>query len=97
MIVAANRVEAPIISLDVPSGVDIDSGSAPGQAIKAAATLTLALPKVGLVRPEAASLVGDLFVADISVPPGLYEHLGLPAEPIFLEDTILRLLRSGET
>ncbi len=92
MIVAANRAETSVISLDVPSGIDVDTGEAPGEAVRATATVTLALPKVGLVKPPAADMVGDLFVADISVPPELYKHLGLPALPLFAEDTLLRVL-----
>ena len=92
MIERANQAETNVISLDVPSGVDVDTGEAPGEAIRATATLTLALPKVGLVKPHAAGLVGDLFVADISVPPSLYRHLGLSTEAIFEDGTILRVL-----
>jgi len=47
----ANHQSAPILALDVPSGLDITSGTVFDPAIKAAATMTLALPKKGLRAP----------------------------------------------
>ena len=64
----------PILSLDVPSGVDVDGEPPEGPVIAADATMTLALPKQGLLG---SPYVGDLFVADISVPPSVYERFGL--------------------
>lgn len=92
LIIAANASPAPTISLDVPSGVDVDSGDALGEAICAFATLTLALPKIGLFEPDARSLVGDLYVADISVPLDVYASLGLAPPPLFAEGPLVRLL-----
>ncbi|WP_411967658.1 NAD(P)H-hydrate epimerase [Haloferax sp. YSSS75] len=60
-----------IVSLDVPSGVDATTGDAPGVAVEPDTTLTLALPKTGLA--EAA--VGDLLLADIGIPRGVYDAL----------------------
>lgn len=68
-----NADDAPVLSLDVPSGLDVTSGVAPGAVVCADATLTLAAPKVGLAEPEE---VGELFVADISVPPFVLCQLG---------------------
>ncbi len=87
----ANRNGAPIISLDMPSGVDASTGEVYSPAINADATLTLALPKIGL-RIANRAVVGELYLADIGVPPVLYRHLGLKIGPIFAEDDILRLL-----
>jgi len=78
LIRAANRASAPVIALDVPSGLDGDSGQAFDPTIKAATTLTLALPKAGLLQPAAQDWVGDLFLADISVPVQVYQQLGEP-------------------
>ena len=63
-----------VVSLDVPSGVDVDTGRAPGVAVTAAGTVTLAAPKVGLLD---SPYVGELVVADISVPPSVFRRLGL--------------------
>ena len=80
-----------ILALDAPSGVDTTTGTVFDPAIKAAATMTLALPKEGLRAPGVASHVGELYLADISVPPGLYTALGLQVEPIFAQSELIRL------
>lgn len=77
----ANEQPAPVLALDVPSGVDAGTGKASEPAIAATATLTLALPKVGLLAPAAAAHVGQLFLGDIGVPAAVYERFGIdPAE-----------------
>jgi NAD(P)H-hydrate epimerase len=90
LITAANAGAAPVLSLDTPSGVDAATGEAPGVAIAATATVTLALPKAGLAR--ARDRVGELYLADIGVPPTLYtEAFGLATGPIFSRSDILRV------
>ena len=91
---SANSNGAPIVSLDIPSGVDPDSGQPYEPSVRAAATLTLALPKIGLLAEAAQANVGDLYLADISVPPQLYasEALGLEVGPLFAKDDIVRLI-----
>lgn len=64
-----------VISLDVPSGLDVTSGATPGVVVHADATMTLALPKVGL---REAPEVGELYLADISVPPSITAAYGAP-------------------
>jgi NAD(P)H-hydrate epimerase len=76
----ANAGTSTIVALDVPSGQDATSGVAATPCINASATLTLALPKVGLLD---APQTGDLFLADISVPPLVYRRLGLSVPPLF--------------
>jgi NAD(P)H-hydrate epimerase len=58
----ANGTAAPVLSLDVPSGVYIATGEVYEPAIEANATLTLALPKVGLRAAEGRPHVGDLYL-----------------------------------
>lgn len=87
----ANRQPAPVLSLDAPSGLDVSSGRAASPCVRADVTMTLALPKVGLLM--APSLVGDLFVADISVPPVLFERLGIDIGALFAGDTIVGVAR----
>jgi NAD(P)H-hydrate epimerase len=55
--------------------------------------LTLALPKTGLLAPTAKPFVGDLYLADISVPPELYAapSLGLQVTSPFREEIIVKL------
>ncbi len=89
----ANSHDAPILALDTPSGLDTTTGTAHAPTITATATMTLALPKAGLRAPSAAPYVGELYLADISVPPQLYAGpgLGLTVGPIFAQEEIIRL------
>lgn len=87
----ANQAQKPILALDTPSGLDTTTGSAGEPCIRATATLTLALPKVGLLSPAVRPVIGELYLADISVPPELYRRLGLDIGPIFEGDTIVRI------
>jgi NAD(P)H-hydrate epimerase len=89
----ANAQDAPILALDAPSGVDATTGTVFDPAINATATLTLALPKEGLRAPGVDRQVGELYLADISVPPSLYAEpaLGLNVGYLFAESDIIRL------
>ena len=93
LIRATNDHEAPVLALDVPSGLDATTGEVWEPALRATATLTLGLPKKGLRGSEAAEVVGKLYLADIGVPPELYGRppLGLRVGPIFAERDILEL------
>jgi NAD(P)H-hydrate epimerase len=74
--------------------LDTTTGTAGDPCIKAEVTLTLALPKVGLLSSGAAGVVGKLYLADISVPPELYGRLGLEPGRLFEEDTIVALVKA---
>ena len=87
----ANTQNAPILALDTPSGLDTTTGIPGKPVITADATLTLALPKVGLSTPQARPHVGQLYLADISVPPQLYQRLGLQVGPIFASNSIISI------
>jgi NAD(P)H-hydrate epimerase len=67
--------DARILSLDIPSGLDADTGHAPGLHVTAEATLTLHLPKPGLTNPAA----GKLWLADLGIPAAITCEAG--AEP----------------
>lgn len=86
----ANSSVSKVLSLDTPSGLDVTTGEAATPSVQADATLTLALPKVGL---RAAPQVGRLFLADISVPPEVYGAFGMHPGGIFAESQIVELLR----
>ena len=73
----ANNIECPILALDTPSGIDVTTGKAGNPVVDATATLTLALPKQGLISPEAAPLVGELYLGDIGVPDWVYREMGI--------------------
>jgi len=84
-----NLMNCPVISLDTPSGLDTNIGFISDIVVNANSTLTLALPKVGLLKSGSQKYVGDLYVADISVPPLLYCQLGLEVPPIFSQDSVV--------
>jgi NAD(P)H-hydrate epimerase len=86
---AANASAVPILALDIPSGVNADSGAVPGPAIRAAETLTFHTPKPGHLLLPGRTHCGRLQVADIGLPkpegatlflnrPGLWQ-LPVPA------------------
>lgn len=83
----ANDSESPIISLDVPSGVEATFGTHPGEFIHAKETVTLALPKTGLF-PD---LTGTLLLADVGIPAGVYEKLEISYTPPFGADYVVPL------
>lgn len=90
-----NDAARPVLALDTPSGLNTTTGIPGNPCIRATTTITLALPKLGLLTPQAQPFVGDLYLADIGVPPELYANpsLGIDVGPIFVHDTILRLKR----
>jgi len=91
MIEKINALSIPVLALDVPSGLDATTGEIYDPCVQAFATMTLALPKTGLVKPEVNKVVGSLYLADISVPDVLYKEMGIDITPLFLNDTIIKL------
>jgi len=65
---AVNAAGAPRFAVDLPSGLDADTGAALGVAIEARVTATFAYAKLGLLTPNGARLGGDVHVVDIGVP-----------------------------
>jgi len=78
-----NHAAVPILSLDIPSGLDADTGRPLGDCIHANATLTLALPKVGMREDGASEYLGELYIGDISVPTRLLREIGIDVEHLF--------------
>lgn len=90
LIAWACEAKAPILSLDAPSGLDTSTGRVAQPAVRATATLTLALPKEGL--RQAPHHVGELYLADISVPNSLYaRYLNLDVPPVFSRGDVVRI------
>jgi NAD(P)H-hydrate epimerase len=79
MINWANEQDALKLSLDVPSGVDSTTGETPGDFVRSDYTMTLALPKTGLLP----HLSGELFLADIGIPAETYSRLDIPFQTPF--------------
>jgi len=63
-----NKTNKVVIAIDIPSGVDGDTGQINGIAVKAQHTITFSLPKQGLLLYPGASSAGDVSVADIGIP-----------------------------
>ena len=72
-----DRAPPVMVSLDVPTGFDATSGAVYSSGVVATATVTLALPKTGLLQGDAASAVGELLLADIGIPGYIYERMGI--------------------
>jgi NAD(P)H-hydrate epimerase len=81
-----------VLSLDVPTGVELDRGIVAEPAVRAAATLTLALPKEALRAGAARPLVGELYLADISIPATVYDRLGIAYRSPFAGSPIVQLV-----
>ncbi len=64
-----NSVPAYVVSVDTPSGLSSDTPEILGNVVRAAATITFGLPKVGQLLYPGAEFVGELVVADIGIPP----------------------------
>lgn len=88
LIAWANTQARAVLALDTPSGLDVTTGRAANPCVRATATMTLALPKVGLLD---ASEVGTLFVADISVPRSVFLDMGIDVPVMFAHDALVQL------
>jgi len=84
-----NASGKPVFSLDIPSGVNGDTGQIMGTAIQADQTITFGLPKIGNLLYPGYELGGKLSVTHISFPPELHdaEHLKIEVnEPLALPE-----------
>jgi hydroxyethylthiazole kinase-like uncharacterized protein yjeF len=93
LIRAANESRSPILAVDLPSGMHPDTGEALGVTIRAALTVTLALPKRGLMSAPSRALTGELLLADIGIPPRAFDRLGIDTRRLFEDGELLRIIR----
>ncbi len=70
-----------VVAIDLPSGLDADTGCPTTSTVRADITVALALPKAGLLRPEAREYVGALDVVDIGIPPDYVAQIPDAIEP----------------
>jgi len=70
---AVNAAGIPVLAVDLPSGMDCDTGRPLGACIKASRTVTFVAPKTGFAEPEAKQFLGEVVVGDIGCPPELIE------------------------
>lgn len=80
--------DALVVAIDIPSGLDADTGAAEGDVVKADVTATMGLPKLGLVAPAALDYVGCVEVIDIGIPDEFVAQLSATGdrEMIYLPD-----------
>ena len=83
----ANANGAPILALDIPSGVNPTTGKTEGEYIHAHTTMTVALPKTGLTKEKA----GQLYLADVGIPRSIFSKLGLNYTSPFSEFFVIKL------
>lgn len=77
-----NRAWADTVAVDLPSGVNPDTGEPYDPHVRPDATLTLGLPKTGLRSTE---YPGEVWLADIGLPPELYERFGIDTTDLFAD------------
>ncbi len=73
-----NTLQKPMVAIDIPSGLDADTGKPLGAAIRASLTITFGLPKVGHLIPPGLDYVGEVKVIDIGIPKRLVEEEKIP-------------------
>jgi NAD(P)H-hydrate epimerase len=71
-----NASGVPVLAVDLPSGLDCDTGEPLGPCVRAVHTATFAAPKRGFESPGAAAYTGKMHVIDIGVPRSLLTRLG---------------------
>jgi NAD(P)H-hydrate epimerase len=81
-----NTLQRPIVAIDIPSGLDADTGKPLGTAIRAFLTVTFGLPKIGHLIPPGINYVGKLKVIDIGIPKRLVEEEKIPTHLIEKEE-----------
>lgn len=65
---AINAASRPVVAIDIPTGLDCDTGQAEGPAVRAALTVTFVARKKGFDAPGASAYTGKVVVADIGIP-----------------------------
>ena len=76
---ALNACPAPVVAVDIPSGLSADTGAVVGAAVDAAWTVTMGLPKLGFLFPPARELVGEVDVVDLGFSRSVIDEVGVAA------------------
>lgn len=91
-ITSINESGTRVIAVDVPSGLDADTGVAYSPTVQAHTTVTLGLAKPGLLREDGPRLAGETWIADIGVPFEAYAEAGVEVpNDLFSERDVVRL------
>jgi NAD(P)H-hydrate epimerase len=89
-----NASGIPVLALDAPTGLNLMTGKPSDPCVKAKSTMTLAIPKTGHFRMPATKFIGELFLADISVPMELYRKMGIETQDLekaFQEGSVVKI------
>lgn len=87
-----NGARCPVYALDIPSGIDADTGGVLGVAVRATATITFGHPKLGLLTPSGLQHAGKLHTVDIGVPDTALAQIGYSAEIVEASDVLRALV-----
>ncbi|HEV3097339.1 MAG TPA: NAD(P)H-hydrate epimerase [Candidatus Dormibacteraeota bacterium] len=94
IIQAMNAAGRRIVAIDIPSGMDADTGAGAQDAVLAAATVTLAAPKAALATTANA---GRVFLADIGMPASLFEGQGEALATLYRIADLIELVNTEST
>ena len=75
LISSINQAEQPVLALDVPSGINVDSGEIEGSVVRADLTITFIAPKRGLYTDKAPTYCGELIVDHLGLPKSFFESI----------------------
>lgn len=81
-----NHTGLPVVAVDLPSGLDSDTGKIEGECIKAILTVTMGLPKRGLLLYPGAGFIGKLEITDIGIPSSVIESQGIKVNLIQVDN-----------
>jgi NAD(P)H-hydrate epimerase len=73
-VTASNDTDNPILAIDIPSGLDCDTGEPLGPAVRATHTATFVAPKKGVLNPKSREWTGEVHVIDIGAPRKLVDE-----------------------
>ncbi len=91
LIAEINAGGKKVLAVDLPSGLDADTGKVGNPCIRASATITFGLPKKGLMEKGAKEFAGKLYLGRIGMPPELYEGQGVKGSEIFGTEQVIEL------
>lgn len=91
LITAANDSGKRVISLDVPSGLESETGTVRSPCVRARATMALALPKRGTFSAEARWKVGQPYLSDLGIPKEAYAVAGIDVGELFQDWPLVAL------
>jgi hydroxyethylthiazole kinase-like uncharacterized protein yjeF len=93
---AINHSGSHVVAIDVPSGLDADTGVAYAPCVRADTTVTLGLAKPGLLKGDGVAFAGDVWIADIGVPFEAYAAVGVEVpRDLFANRDTMKLARSS--